>query len=226
MDETRNPDLVLSGRFERALSKAVEYHGKQARKGSGTPYVGHLLTVAGYVLEDGGSEDEAIAALLHDALEDQYRDDLPDELRADFGSDVLAIVEGCSQDKHPGETLAWHERKQRYIDHLAKAPASVVRVSLADKLANVRSMLRDHHQVGDDLWSRFNAPDREAIVGYYRELEECYATKNPGPLADEFRNEVERLAAMASATSGQVGGPAFDRLASVAVGSKDPPGLG
>ncbi len=116
------------------------------------------------MLEDGGSEDEAIAALLHDALEDQYRDDLPAELREHFGPKVLEIVEGCSLDRLPGEQLSWRERKQRYIDNLDQAPDEVVRVSLADKLANVRSMLRDHRAEGERLWKRFNASSPEDVL--------------------------------------------------------------
>jgi (p)ppGpp synthase/HD superfamily hydrolase len=174
----------------------VEYHRRQPRKGSGTPYVGHLLTVAGYVLEDEGSEDEAIAALLHDALEDQYRDDLPTEMREDFGPKVLEIVQGLSQERLPGEQLSWRERKQRYIDHLEHAPDSVVRVSLADKLANGRSMLRDHRAEGDCLWERFNAPGPLDILWYYESLGELYARLRAGAMAEEFAHEVERLRAV------------------------------
>jgi (p)ppGpp synthase/HD superfamily hydrolase len=192
MSECAEPTFVPSERFDRALTRAVEYHRGQRRKGSGTPYVGHLLAVAGYVLEDGGSEDEAIAALLHDALEDQYRDDLPSELREEFGPEVLAIVEGCSQEKLPGEKLTWRERKQRYIDNLEAASPQVCRVSLADKLANVRSMLRDHREVGERLWTRFNAGP-ENIVWFYESLAERYSSLRPGAMAAEFAHEVERL---------------------------------
>jgi (p)ppGpp synthase/HD superfamily hydrolase len=191
------PTFVPSERFERALAKAVEYHRSQARKGSGTPYIGHLLTVAGYVLEDGGSEDEAIAALLHDALEDQFRDDLPVELREDFGPRVLAIVKGCSQEKLPDKHLSWWDRKRRYIDHLETAPDEVIRVSLADKLANVRSMLRDYREESDGLWQRFNASGPADVLRYYESLAERYATARPEAMAEEFSHEVDRLRASA-----------------------------
>jgi (p)ppGpp synthase/HD superfamily hydrolase len=187
------PTFVPSERFDRAFAKAVEIHRRQPRKGSGTPFVGHLLTVAGYVLEDGGSEDEAIAALLHDALEDQYRDELPAELREHFGPEVLEIVEGCSQERLPGEQLSWRGRKQRYIDHLDETSDAVIRVSLADKLANVRSMLRDHRAVGERLWERFNAPSPEDVLWYYESLAERYARLRAGATAEEFAHEVERL---------------------------------
>jgi len=188
------PDLILSERFDRALAFAVGLHRTHGRKGSRTPYVGHLLAVAGYVLEDGGTEDQAIAALLHDALEDQYYDGLPTELEREFGPEVLAIVEGCSQDNIAGEDVAWRQRKERYIAHLRDADDRVVAVSLADKLANVRSMLRDLHESGEDLWSRFNAPDgREDVRWYYDSLRDIYTERHPGPLADEFAIEVDRL---------------------------------
>jgi (p)ppGpp synthase/HD superfamily hydrolase len=193
MADASAPTFVPSERFDRALARASEYHRRQPRKGSGTPYVGHLLTVAGYVLEDGGSEDEAIAALLHDALEDQYRDDLPAELRDEFGAQVLAIVEGCSQEKPRDERLSWRQRKQRYIDHLDGAEDEIVRVSLADKLANVRSILRDHRAAGEHLWERFNAPSSEDVLWYYERLAERYTALRPGPMAEEFAHEVGRL---------------------------------
>lgn len=185
--------LILSDRFERALAKAVELHRDHPRKGSGTPYVGHLLAVAGYVLEDGGSEDEAIAALLHDALEDIDRDKLPAELRDEFGDHVIAIVEGCSHEKRRGEELSWRARKQRYIDNLEETTDEVLRVSVADKLANARSMLRDHREVGERLWERFNAPGPADVLWYYESLEQRYATLRAGPMAEEFAHEVERL---------------------------------
>ncbi len=198
MSQRPEPTFIPSTRFERALARAIEYHRNQARKGSGTPYVGHLLAVAGYVLEDGGSEDEVIAALLHDALEDQYREDLPSELEEDFGSGVLAIVKGCSQEKSAGEQLSWRERKQRYIDHLEEASPQVRRVSLADKLANVRSMLRDQREVGERLWERFNAPAQD-IIWYYESLAGRYSSLCPGAMADEFAHEVGRLSEIVQA---------------------------
>ena len=200
--DASGPTFIPSERFDLALARASNYHRGQQRKGSRTPYVGHLLTVAGYVLEDGGSEDEAIAALLHDALEDQYREDLPAELQKDFGPAVLAFVEGCSQEKVPGEQLPWRMRKERYIENLAGAGEEVVRVSLADKLANVRSMLRDHREEGDQLWERFNASAGE-IVWYYRSLAARYKLLRPGAMAAEFVDEVERLEAIVHTASSE-----------------------
>jgi (p)ppGpp synthase/HD superfamily hydrolase len=161
------------------------------------------------VLEDGGSEDEAIAALLHDALEDQYRDDLPAELREDFGPVVLEIVEGLSQERLPGEQLSWRERKQRYIDNLGQASDEVIRVSLADKLANVRSMLRDHRAEGERLWARFNARGPGDVLWYYESLAKLYRTSRPGAMADEFAHEVKRLRVVVCGSS-----PGRSRVAS------------
>lgn len=196
--EATEPNFLPSERFDLALKRATEYHRRQPRKGSGTPYVGHLLLVAGYVLEDGGDEEEAIAALLHDALEDQYHDGLEDEIRDEFGIRVLEIVTGCSWDNLPGEKRGgqrppWRERKQRYIDHMDKASTEVLRVSLADKLANLRSILRDHREVREGLWERFGASSPADVLWYYESLAERYATHRSGPLADEFAVEVERL---------------------------------
>jgi (p)ppGpp synthase/HD superfamily hydrolase len=188
------PTYVLSERFEHSLKWAVDLHRGQGRKASGTPYVGHLMTVAGYVLEDGGTEDEAIAALLHDAIEDQDRVGLEEQLITAFGDHVIAIVEGCS---HEGGDGDWRTRKQRYIDHLAAddTPPEVLRVSLADKLANIRTTLRDHREHGHHLWQRFNAPGPAEILWYYRTLSDIYLARFPGAMADEFAAEVERLGA-------------------------------
>jgi (p)ppGpp synthase/HD superfamily hydrolase len=185
------PNYVVSERFEKALDWAVDLHRDQGRKGSRTPYVGHLLGVAGYVFEDGGSEDEAIAALLHDAIEDRDRSGLTQALIAAFGKHVVAIVQGCSQE---GGDADWRTRKQRYIDHLAdpETQPEVLRVSLADKLHNVRSILRDHRELSHRLWKRFNADPAETLW-YYRRLREIYLDRFPGAMAEEFAAEVERL---------------------------------
>ena len=201
MSEATEPTFTPSDRFDLAVQRATEYHRHQPRKGSGTPYVGHLLAVAGYVLEDGGGEEEAIAALLHDALEDQYQDGLEAKIGDEFGARVLEIVKGCSLDNLPGEKRGgrrppWRERKQRYIDHMDEASKEVLRVSLADKLANLRSVLRDHREVGEELWERFGASSPADVLWYYESLAEAYSKQDMGPLAQEFAHEVERLRAI------------------------------
>lgn len=158
----------LSSRFQEAMVYASQLHATQFRKGSKTPYVSHLLGVAGIVLENGGTEDEAIAALLHDAIEDQGGAPTRDEIRNRFGDVVVDIVNGCTD----AETIPkppWKDRKVTYIAHLATASPSVLLVSMADKLHNARSILADYRSIGESLWPRFTG-GKEGTLWYYRSL--------------------------------------------------------
>jgi GTP pyrophosphokinase len=162
---------MLTDRFAHAALYAIELHRLQTRKATSIPYVTHLFAVCSLVLEDGGSEDEAIAALLHDGPEDQGGSKVLDEIRARFGDAVATTAAGLS-DAMPAageEKLPWRERKEAYLHHLDSASASVLRVSLADKLHNARSILVDVGADGEDVWRRFNA-DRAEQAWYYREL--------------------------------------------------------
>ena len=186
--------VSLGARFVEALGFAARLHAGQVRKGTGIPYVSHLLAVAGLVLEDGGDEDEAIAALLHDAAEDQGGTAVLDEIRERFGDRVAAIVRGCSdpleQPKPP-----WRPRKETYLRLLRSAPPDVLRVALADKVHNARSVLADLRTLGPALWARFNAP-RDDQLWYFRALVDLFGRRYPGPLADELGRivaEIERL---------------------------------
>lgn len=175
------PDPVLGDRFASAVATAVELHAGQARKGGRVPYLAHLLAVASLVLEDGGDEDMAIAALLHDAAEDAGGRETLEAIRGHFGERVALIVAGCSDAMPaPGEAKApWEERKAAYLAELRGADAAVVRVSLADKLHNGRSLLADLQVDGTSVWERFNAPpDRQAW--YYGELLAAYESVVPG----------------------------------------------
>lgn len=157
---------MLGDRFEVALVMMYRLHRSQVRKGSPVPYVAHLLGVAALVLEDGGDEDEAIAALLHDAMEDQgLRRDV---LRLRFGDRVCEIVEGCTE---PVEVprLPWRERKLLHLAKVEGATVSVRRVTMADKLHNVRSFLAEYERFGPGLWGRFGG-GREGTIWYYREM--------------------------------------------------------
>ena len=151
--------MRLSPRFEEALLFAVRLHADQVRKESGIPYSAHLLSVAALVLEYGGDEDMAIAALLHDAIEDQGGAPTREAIRARFGDRVTAIVDGCTdaeiQPKPP-----WQARKEAYLAHLPTAPAEVRLVSAADKLHNARSVLADYRQVGRICGGAFGAARR------------------------------------------------------------------
>ncbi|HEY7300511.1 MAG TPA: HD domain-containing protein [Xanthobacteraceae bacterium] len=189
---------VLTERFDRALLYATHVHGGQARKGTTTPYVAHLLAVAATVLEYGGDEDLAIAALLHDSVEDQGGTARLDDVRNRFGARVARIVEACSDslaNTAKGERKAhWHERKQNYIAHLETADEDILRVSLADKVHNARAILRDfrNRDVGETIWARFSQP-KEDTLWYYRSLAEKFCKKLPGQLSDELREIVSVL---------------------------------
>lgn len=166
---------TLTPKFNEALLYAGELHGRQRRKGSGIPFLAHLLGVAAIVLEDGGDEEEGIGALLHDAVEDHPRRGATErEILERFGPRVHRIVMGCTEpDPHAldhGIKGPWEDRKRRYIEHLrTAADASVLRVATADKLYNARSIINDMRLCGDDVWHRFSVP-REKSLWYYREV--------------------------------------------------------
>jgi (p)ppGpp synthase/HD superfamily hydrolase len=144
---------LLGEDFERALKFAAKTHRSQRRKGTKVPYIGHLLGVCSLVIEDGGDEHEAIAALLHDAAEDQGGEATLHEIRRRFGDDVADIVLACS-DTLVEPKPEWRKRKEDYLRHLEHQPVGVLRVSLADKLFNARAILRDYLVVGEELWGR------------------------------------------------------------------------
>jgi (p)ppGpp synthase/HD superfamily hydrolase len=170
-EQTTTPKLTAQ--FSKALVYAEQKHHSQVRKGGDIPYVGHLLTVAGLVLNDGGSETQAIAALLHDAVEDQGGAPTLEEIRADFGDEVARIVEECS-DTNEVPKPPWLDRKRKYVDHLAEVGPDTLLVSVADKLDNARSMLRDYHTHGPSLWDRFNRKNPHDHLWYYGALLEAY----------------------------------------------------
>jgi (p)ppGpp synthase/HD superfamily hydrolase len=183
--------VVLSARFEEALPFAARLHRDQVRKGSKAPYVSHLLGVAAIVLEHGGNEDEAIAALLHDAVEDQGGAPMLIAIRERFGDEVAAIVEGCTDTKPP-----WRPRKEAYVAHVASASPSVRLVSAADKLHNARSILDDYRSHGDAVWDRFSG-GKQGTLWYYRALVEAFRSHGVTPLLEELDRvvrEIERLA--------------------------------
>lgn len=183
--------VVLSERFEQALPFAAVTHRSQVRKGSGIPYIGHLLGVCSLVIEDGGSEDEVIAALLHDAAEDQGGEQMLGEIRERFGDQVAEIVEACS-DTLQTPKPPWQNRKQAYLEHLGHQPEPVLRVSLADKLFNARAILRDYLVVDEELWDRFQT-GRDGQLWYYRQLADHFSTLLPGRMATELAAVVDEL---------------------------------
>jgi hypothetical protein len=163
---TPHAPWLYSQRLLLALVAAATMHATQRRKGGDIPYISHLLGTCAIALEYGADEDEAIAALLHDAIEDVEPTDAARATVASFGDRVLAIVEGCTDaDTHPKP--AWRQRKEAYVSHLSMADASTLLVSAADKLHNARSILKDVRSVGDAVWDRFNA-SRDETLRYYR----------------------------------------------------------
>jgi hypothetical protein len=188
--------VTLGPRFEDALVYATQTHASQVRKGTGVPYIAHLLAVASLVLEDGGAEDEAVAALLHDAVEDQGGEARLQEIRERYGERVAEIVRECS-DTDATPKPPWRDRKVAYIEHVARASPGAVRVSLADKLHNARAVLYDYRRLGEELWERFN-PEADQLW-YYRSLVAAFRARGDGPMVEELDRvvtELEQVAGM------------------------------
>jgi (p)ppGpp synthase/HD superfamily hydrolase len=182
---------VLSDRFERALAYAHRLHRDQKRKRTEIPYISHLLAVSSLVLEHGGDEDVAIAALLHDGPEDRGGRKILEEIRTLFGERVAGIVEECT-DTFEEPKPEWKPRKETYLARLRDAPASVRLVAAADKLHNARSILSDHRAIGEEIWKRFNAPKYESLW-YYRSVVEALRERGTFPLLDELDRAVGQL---------------------------------
>lgn len=174
------PDPVVGERLTEAFALAVRLHANQARKGTVIPYVTHLMAVCSLALEDGATEDEAVAALLHDGPEDQGGREVLDEIARRFGTEVEDIVAGLSDDLPDlrAEKRPWRERKEEYLQHLPLASEAILRVSLADKLHNARSMQIDLSDSGDELWTRLHA-GREEQAWYFGELLRVFEQRLP-----------------------------------------------
>ena len=189
----------LTGRFSTAVQMAAHLHASQYRKGSGTPYIAHPLSVAALVLEAGGDEEQAIAALLHDAVEDQGGLETLNLIRERFGARVAAIVEGCSdsieQPKPP-----WRGRKEAYLVHLAEASQDVRLVSLADKVHNARSLLQDLRQGGVAVFDKFNG-GKEGTLWYYAALVQEFETGDQGYLVTELSRLVQEIKLLSQAST-------------------------
>lgn len=180
MDGDSVPQLLhtpVSQRFHDALAYASKLHARQRRKGTMIPYVTHLLAVTSIVLEAGGTEDEAIAALLHDGPEDQGGEKTLEEIRGRFGDRVANTVAECS-DTFEDPKPEWEKRKRDYIERLAHADESTLLVSAADKLHNARATLRDVRERGQIVWRRFSAT-REQTLANYRNLVSAYQRARP-----------------------------------------------
>ncbi len=196
---------MYSERFDRALAFAHDLHRRQTRKTSGVPYAAHLLSVCALVIEDGGSEDEAIAALLHDSLEDQSRhyqggeQQLAAEIEALFGPEVLALVLALTERPAPEEAgiadkrERWRAHKRGYFRQIGVAGPSVRRISCADSLHNVRTLLKDYRTMGERIWTRFQTRNGADQVWAYRSAGEAFVAAGAGPMAEELLRAVDEL---------------------------------
>jgi (p)ppGpp synthase/HD superfamily hydrolase len=187
----RKPAIKLGPRFQRAFQFAAEKHGGQTRKASTIPYIAHLMGVASLVLEAGGDEDLAIAALLHDVVEDCGGAPMLKEVRQRFGKRVADIVDGCT-DAYEIPKPPWRERKESYLRRLKRENADTRLVSAADKLNNVRSILSDYRVVGESVWSRFNG-GREGTLWYYRTLRDEFLRSKSNRITRDFDRAVREL---------------------------------
>jgi (p)ppGpp synthase/HD superfamily hydrolase len=193
MPETSS--TVLGARFEEAFLLANRLHTGHTRKAGEFPYVSHLLSVAALVLQDGGDEDEAIAALLHDAAEDQGGEETLALIGEKFGRKIAEIVEECS-DTFEIPKPPWKERKEAHVAHLARASTSAHRVVLADKLHNARALLRELRARGEATWDLFKG-GKEGMLWYFHAIHEVLGETNKGYLWEEFGRvieEIERIA--------------------------------
>jgi (p)ppGpp synthase/HD superfamily hydrolase len=191
----------LGPRFLKGFLFAAEKHAGQTRKTTTIPYIAHLMGVASLVLEFGGDEDMAIAALLHDVVEDCGGAPMLKEVRRRFGSRVAKIVDGCT-DSDIDPKPPWRGRKETYLRHLKSADAETRLVSAADKLNNARSILSDYREVGESIWERFNG-GREGTLWYYRALVQEFGRGRPNRIMRELELAVEELEMRATPASVQ-----------------------
>lgn len=198
--QTKPEKAILTNRFIEALGYAAELHLQQRRKGKGQPYVGHLLGVASIVIQHGGGEDEAIAALLHDAVEDQGGLPRLSEIREKFGERVAHIVDGCTDSYEvSGPKHEWGGRKRAYVAKIANESEDVRLVSAADKLANAREILSDLRSDGNAVFERFQGR-KDGTLWYYRALVDVFRQAGSSPLIDELNRVVTELETLASKT--------------------------
>lgn len=185
----------LTRKFDLALQFASGLHHQQVRKGTGIPDIAHLMAVSSLVLEAGGDEDPAIAALLHDAVEDQGGLATLSTIRRLFGDRVANAVESCSDsaEPDPSKKADWRERKEKYLEHLLNAGEDALLVAAADKIHNARTMLCDSREFGEKFWLKFNAPKEDQFWLYGAMVETLQHTAAPRMLVDELDRVVGEL---------------------------------
>jgi len=202
---TTEPNVRLSDRYFEAVAYACKLHIKQTRKGTNIPYASHLLGVSALVLEARGDEDQAIAALLHDAAEDCGGESRLVEIESLYGERIAGIVRGCSDSlsEDPDEKDDWMKRKEAYLEHLAQADADVVLVSAADKLHNARSLWTDIQREGTETMKRFNASGART-AWYYMEIAQILVDKQvPAEILTPYLEVVGNLVGALSMPSTQ-----------------------
>jgi len=187
---------MLGTRFTAALTFATELHGTQYRKGTSIPYVSHLLAVTALVIEHGGDEDQAIAAVLHDAVEDQGGRPTLERIRERFGARVAQIVEACT-DADVMPKPPWRQRKESYLATIPHKESEALLIALADKVHNARAILADYHRIGDAVWTRFNG-GKEGTLWYYRAMLEAFRSKGHPELVSALEEAVLSLEKMAA----------------------------
>jgi (p)ppGpp synthase/HD superfamily hydrolase len=183
--------MKLSPRFSEALLYAADLHTDQQRKFCGAPYLAHLMGVAAIALEYGANEEEAIAALLHDAIEDQGGAARREEICRRFGRPIAEIVAGCT-DTELSPKPPWRPRKEAYVARLPQASPSVHLVSAADKLHNARSILKEYRALGESLWGHFRG-GRDGTLWYYRAVVDVLKHAGTTPLVEELDRTVTGL---------------------------------
>jgi (p)ppGpp synthase/HD superfamily hydrolase len=182
---------TLTKKLDLAFSYAHEVHAGQFKKGTSVPYLGHLMGVSSIVLGDGGGEDEAVAALLHDAAEDHGGRARIEDIRSRFGDDVARIVEDCT-DSWDTPKPSWLARKQAYIQRARTLPSPSLRVSIADKVHNTYGILRDLRNIGEKVWERYDV-SADDVLAYYESLVRAYREAGGGRLVDELERIVRGI---------------------------------
>lgn len=194
---------MLTNRFPEALTFAEGLHRNQTRKGNNIPYVAHLLAVTATVLEWGGDEDTAIAALLHDTVEDQGGGETAELIRARFGERVTLLVLHCTDSTSidPAQKRPWMERKTAYLKRLAQADQPAALITAADKLHNITATLRDVRAHGAETLARFNAPDQ--VIWYYRAVADALQPHAATVPLAELRSAIADLTALVGSAPSQ-----------------------
>lgn len=183
--------MLLTPRFEQALVYATIIHAGQMRKGSDVPYISHLMAVTSIALEHGATEDEAIAALLHDAVEDAGGKERANDIRLRFGDTVADLVISCT-DTMMERRPEYNNRRAAYVGSIQHKSAASILISAADKLHNSRSILRDYREVGDRVWNRFHH-SKESTLWYYRALADAFMAAPNNYRCKSLIEEINRV---------------------------------